>query len=87
MQALTGTAIPLRVLLLARSATTGAPLREMERWRDDAAAVPGVAAAAFAFSEEGVPSLRDALHVLVEASDTPIVIVPVLLPAEQNFVT
>lgn len=84
---MTGNRTPSRVLLLARSATTGAPLREMERWRDEAAALPGVAAAVFAFSEEGVPSLRDALRALVEASDTPIVIVPMLLPAEANFVT
>ena len=37
VQDMTGNRPPLRVLLLARSATTGAPLREMERWRDEAA--------------------------------------------------
>ena len=59
----------------------------MERWRDEVAALPGVAAAAFAVSEEGVPSVRDALRALGDAGDTPIVIVPMLLPAEANSVT
>jgi (2Fe-2S) ferredoxin len=75
----------VRVLLLARSATAAQPLREMERWRDAVAALPGVSIASFAFSEEGLPSLRDGLRVLVEANDQPIVIVPMVLPSEPSF--
>ena len=75
----------MRVLLLARTATAAQPLREMERWRAAMAALPGVASAAFAFSEEGLPSLRDSLRALVEANDEPIVVVPMILPAEPSF--
>jgi hypothetical protein len=45
------------VLLLARSATTGAALREMEILTDQAASLPGVVRALFAFAEEGTLSL------------------------------
>jgi (2Fe-2S) ferredoxin len=75
----------MRVLLLARSATAARPLREMERWRAAIAALPGVTNAAFAFSEEGLPSLREALRGLAEANDQPITIVPMILPAEPSF--
>jgi (2Fe-2S) ferredoxin len=75
----------MRVVLLARSATAAQPVREMERWRDAVAALPGVSAAAFAFSEEGLPSLREALRTLVEANDRPIVIVPMVVPSEPSF--
>lgn len=75
----------MRVLLLARSATAAQPLREMERWASAMAELPGVGAAAFAFSEEGTPSLRDGLRALVEAGGEPIVIVPMVLPAEASF--
>lgn len=74
-----------RVLLLARTATTAAPLREMERLRDRAASMPGIAAAVFAFSEEGTPSLRAALHELVATGLSPIVVVPIILPTAPSF--
>ncbi|CAN5205864.1 hypothetical protein BH10PSE6_BH10PSE6_05750 [soil metagenome] len=76
----------LHILLLARTGATAAPIREMERLRDEAAAMPGVASASHAFIEEGVPSFRDALRALPEAG-SPILIVPILLPAEPNFET
>lgn len=75
----------MRVLLLARTATAAPALREMERWRDAVAALPGISGAAFAFSEEGSPSLRDALRALVEANDQPIAIVPLVFPSEPSF--
>jgi (2Fe-2S) ferredoxin len=75
----------MRVLLLARTATAAQPLREMERWRAAMAALPGVSNAAFAFSEEGLPSLREALRALVDANDEPVVVVPMILPAEPSF--
>lgn len=73
------------VLLLARSATTAVPLREMERLRDHAASLPGISAAAVAFSEEGTPSLRVALHELVAAGPSPILVVPIILPTDPSF--
>jgi (2Fe-2S) ferredoxin len=72
------------VLLLARSATTAAALRQMERLRDESAGLAGVDKAVFAFTEEGSPSLQAALRELVAAGQ-PIVIVPMVLPAEPSF--
>lgn len=77
----------LHVLLLARTGATAAPIREMERLRDEAATMTGVASARHAFIEEGVPSFRDAFHSLADAGGPPILIVPILLPAEPNFET
>lgn len=74
------------ILLLARSATTGAALREMEGLRDQTAALPGVARVLFAFAEEGTPSLRSALDELTQTQE-PILIVPILVPVEPSFVT
>jgi (2Fe-2S) ferredoxin len=76
---------PIRVLLLARSATAAQPVREMERWASGMAELPGVSGASFAFSEEGPLSLRDSLRALVEANDQPIVVVPMVLPSEPSF--
>ena len=75
------------ILLLARSATTGGALREIERLRDDAAALPDVARAVLAFAEEGTPSLRAALGALIEGSQDMILIVPILVPVEPSFLT
>ena len=78
---------PIRVLLLARNGATAAPLREMEQYCDEAMALPFVTVARHAFIEEGVPSFRDVLTEFANADRTPILIVPVLLPAEPNFET
>ena len=77
----------MRALLLARGGSTAAPVREMERFRDIVAAMPGVASAHHAFIEEGAPSLRDALAELADAGNAPILVVPILIPAEPNFAT
>ncbi len=73
------------VLLLARSAIAAPPLREMQRLRDVAAALPGVAAASFAFSEQGSPSLRHAIDEHVAAGCERLTIVPLMLPPEASF--
>lgn len=73
------------VLLLARSAITAPPLKEMERLRGVLSARPGVREALFAFSEQGSPSLRHALDGLVAAGCERLVILPMLIPAEPNF--
>lgn len=72
------------VLLLARSATTGAALREMETLADHAASLPGVVRALFAFAEEGTPSLRSAIETLI-ATPEPVLIAPILVPVEPSF--
>lgn len=73
------------ILLLARSATTGAALREMEGLRDLTGSLPGVARVLFAFAEEGTPSLRSALDELTQMQE-PLLIVPILVPVEPSFV-
>jgi len=73
------------VLLLGRSAISAVPIREMERLCVAVAALPGVSRAAFAFSEQGKPSLREVLEELIAAACRRILIVPLLLPAEPNF--
>lgn len=72
------------VLLLGRSATTGAAIREVEALRDQAASLPGVARALFAFAEEGAPSLRSAIETLIGTPE-PVLIVPILVPVEPSF--
>lgn len=84
-QGLSTPASAVRVVLLARTANTAVPLKQMESLRDIVATLPNVAAAAFAFSEEGIPALRTVLTDMVDAGATPVVIVPLLLPAEPNF--
>lgn len=76
---------PVTVLLLARSAITAPPLKEMERLRAALATRPGVHEALFAFSEQGSPSLRHALDKLVASGCDRLVILPMLIPAEPNF--
>lgn len=73
------------VLLLARSAISAPPLKEMERFRSLAAALPGVARALFAFSEQGSPSLRHAIDELVSEGCECVTIVPIQLPFEVSF--
>lgn len=74
------------ILLLARSATSGAALREMEGLRDQVVSLPGIARVHFAFAEEGTPSLRSALDELTQAQEL-LLIVPILVPVEPSFVT
>lgn len=81
----TSAAAPARVVLLSRTATTAAPLRELETLRAATAQLPGVSAAAFAFIEEGTPSLRAVLRQWSADNSEPIVIVPLMLPVEANF--
>jgi (2Fe-2S) ferredoxin len=73
------------VLLLARSAVGAAPIKEMERLCAEVAALPGVRRVVFGFSEQGLPSLREALDELLGTSSERILIVPLLLPAEPHF--
>jgi len=73
------------VLLVAKSAFAAAPHEEMRRIAELAALLSGVAHAAHCFSEQGTPSLREALLDLRGRAFTSIVLVPLLLPMEPGF--
>lgn len=74
------------MLLLAKSAFAAAPHREMRRIADMVALMPGVAKALHCFSEQGAPSLRDALEDVRSGPYSDIIIVPLMLPLEPGFV-
>ncbi|GKS96732.1 (2Fe-2S) ferredoxin domain-containing protein [Acidovorax sp. SUPP2825] len=83
---------PLRraAILLAKASITGAAVREMEELAQRAqAAMAGCFAAVVpAFSEQGSPSLREALDALAAGNVADeIAIVPLLLPMEPGFRT
>jgi len=59
----------------------------MRRLAELAAALPDVTHAAYAFSEQGTPSLRSALLDLRDQDFTSIIVVPMLLPMEPSFLT
>jgi (2Fe-2S) ferredoxin len=73
------------VLLVARSAFAAAPHAEMRRIAAMAARMPGVAAALPCYSEQGQPSMRDALLSLRGGGHEAILIVPLVLPLEPGF--
>lgn len=73
------------VLLVAKSAFAAAPHQEMQRIARLAELLPGVASATACFSEQGSPSLREALLSLSEGDLSSIVIVPLVLPVEPSF--
>lgn len=73
------------VLLVAKSAFAAAPHAEMRRIADRVAALPGVTAAISCFSEQGQPSLRDALLQLRDGRFETVRIVPLVLPLEPSF--
>lgn len=73
------------VLLLAKSAFAAAPHSEMRRIASMVTLMPRVAKALHCFSEQGSPSLRDALHEVKSGAYSTIVIVPLVLPMEPSF--
>jgi len=73
------------VVLVAKSAFAAAPYRQMQRLADLAAALPGVDHASFGFTEQGTPSLREALVALRQAEFTDILLLPLMLPIEPSF--
>ncbi|WP_159912468.1 ferredoxin [Pantoea sp. 18069] len=74
-------------ILLAKASITGASQREMEELaqRTQAALSGHFAAVVHAFSEQGSPSLRQALDLLAADDADDITIVPLLLPMEPGF--
>jgi (2Fe-2S) ferredoxin len=73
------------VVLLARSATAAPPLKEMERFRRLAEERDG-RPVVLAFTEQGRPSLKDALSGLVDAGFDSVLILAMIVPFEQSFV-
>lgn len=73
------------MLLVARSAFAAAPHAEMRRIAEMAAKLPGVATALACYSEQGQPSLRDALLSLRGTPHEAILLVPLVLPLEPSF--
>lgn len=73
------------IVLVAKSAFAAAPYRQMQRLADLAAALPGVDLASFGFTEQGTPSLREALLALRQAEFSEILLLPLMLPIEPSF--
>lgn len=73
------------VLLVAKSAFAAAPHAEMQRMAAMAALLQGVATAVACYSEQGQPSLRDALLSLRGGPYETIIVVPLVLPLEPGF--
>ncbi len=73
------------MLLVAKSAFAAAPHEEMQRLAEMAAALPGVDRTAWAFTEQGTPSLREALLTLRSPDIAEVLVVPLVLPMEPSF--
>jgi (2Fe-2S) ferredoxin len=75
------------VLLIAKSAFAAAPHADMARIAGDMAERQPDAVVHYAFTEQGTPSLKEALRTLVQDGCTHITIVPLVLPMEPSFQT
>lgn len=75
------------VLLIAKSAFAAAPHADMARIAGIVAERQPNAVVRYAFTEQGTPSLKDALLALVQDRFTPVSIVPLILPMEPSFQT
>jgi len=74
-----------RVVLTAKAAVAAAPAKEMARLAAWVEGLEGVEAAAFAFTEQGQPSLREVLGRLAAEGGGEILVVPLLLPEEPSY--
>ena len=72
-------------ILLAKSAVAAAPRQEMERAAAKLVATGRVSRAVYAFSEQGQPSLKEAIRTLRDEDCADIVILPMLVPMEPAF--
>lgn len=75
------------VLLIAKSAFAAAPHADMARLAGVMAAHRPDAVVRYAFTEQGTPSLKDALLALVGENCSHVSIVPLVLPMEPSFPT
>ncbi len=72
-------------ILLARSAVAVAPIDEMRAMTNRVGAIADIDSAAFAFSEQGEPSLRDVIRRLRDEGFEDIVLLPLFLPMEPSL--
>lgn len=73
------------LLLVAKSAFAAAPHQDMQRLAALAEGLGDASVVRFAFTEQGTPSLREALVDLVGEDVGRIVLLPLLLPMEPSF--
>lgn len=73
------------ILLIAKSAFAASPHLEMQRLADLVAAFQPGTPVRFAFTEQGTPSLREALSRLLDEDIDGVVIMPLVLPMEPSF--
>lgn len=76
---------PGAVLLVAKSAFAAAPYADMERISATVAEAHPKSVISFGFTEQGMPSLREALLELVGQGVARISVVPLVLPMEPSF--
>ncbi len=72
-------------LLLAKSSVTNAAVNEMQALVDQLNALKLVGHATFAFSEQGLPSLRETLQSLADQGFDEVTVLPWVLPMEPGF--
>ncbi len=82
---LTDTISRRAILLIAKSAFAASPHLEMQRLAHRVAVFHPGAKVRFAFTEQGTPSLREALSGLLDEDVDAVVIVPLVLPMEPSF--
>lgn len=73
------------VLLIAKSAFAASPHQEMQRLAELAASLRPGSIVRFAFTEQGTPSLHEALVGLLDEECDHVIIVPLVLPMEPSF--
>lgn len=73
------------VLLLAKTAITGAADTEMSLLAEQLAVAGQSAAVRYAYSEQGSPSMREALMGFADEGVAEVLILPLLMPAEPAF--
>ncbi|MCK8782274.1 NAD(P)H-dependent oxidoreductase subunit E [Rhizobium sp. NTR19] len=73
------------ILLIAKSAFAASPHRAMQRMTDLVASSQSGTLVRFAFTEQGTPSLHEALSALLDEEVDEIFIVPLVLPMEPSF--
>ncbi|MDH7800805.1 MULTISPECIES: (2Fe-2S) ferredoxin domain-containing protein [unclassified Rhizobium] len=76
---------PDAVLLVAKSAFAAAPHQDMRRLAALTGQLRGAKIVRFAFTEQGTPSLREALFELIEEDVGDVLLVPLMLPLEPSF--
>lgn len=72
-------------VLLAKASLTSAATAEMERLTRQVADSGTVGRAVYAFSEQGLPALRDALLALTDGSCDEVLVLPLMMPMEPGF--